>query len=86
MAQLFWRRESERLVSTPESDGVADVAQVKRTVRGRAHEVLRLAQVAEQAAQPGGDTRRVRRDPCTGARQPPSAPNPSGYRGGFDGD
>ncbi len=46
---------SDWLVDTGFADGVADLAQFAEVSSGRAHEVVRLEQVAEQAAHAPGD-------------------------------
>src|SRR6202012_5420054 len=46
---------SDWLVDTRDADGVAGVAQFAEWSGGRAHEVVRLEQVAEQAAHAPGD-------------------------------
>jgi len=57
LAQIFLRAAgvSDWLIDTGYADGVADVAQVAEVSANRAHEVVRLEQVAEQAADSPGD-------------------------------
>ena len=89
LARLFLRAAgvSDWLVDTGYAEGVADVAQVAELSAGRAHEVVRLEQVAEQAAQAPGDYAsafeqilRRRTDTAVGTK------SVLAYRGGFDGD
>ncbi|HYB37812.1 MAG TPA: amidohydrolase, partial [Mycobacterium sp.] len=57
LARLFLRAAgvSDWLVDTGFGDGVADVAELADLSGGRAYEVVRLEEVAEQAAQTPGD-------------------------------
>lgn len=57
LARLFLRaaKVTDWLVDTGYADGVADVAQLADVSAGRAHEVVRLEQVAEQAAATPGE-------------------------------
>jgi hypothetical protein len=75
------------LVDTGYADGVADPADVAELAAGRAHEVVRLEQVAEQAAESPGDYASVfeqilrhRASTAVGTK------SILAYRGGFDGD
>ena len=89
LARLFLRAAgvSDWLVDTGYAEGVADVGQVAALSAGRAHEVVRLEQVAEQAAKAPGDYAsafeqilRRRTDTAVGTK------SVLAYRGGFDGD
>ena len=89
LARLFLRAAgvSDWLVDTGYAEGVADVAQVAEVSARRAHEVVRLEQVAEQAAEAPGDYAsafeqilRRRTDTAVGTK------SVLAYRGGFDGD
>ena len=78
---------SDWLVDTGYADGVADLAQVAEVSANRAHEVVRLEQVAEQAADSPGDYAsafehilRQRTATAVGTK------SVLAYRGGFDGD
>jgi predicted TIM-barrel fold metal-dependent hydrolase len=88
LAQLFLpaAKVSDWLVDTG-IDGVADVAQVSELSGGRAHEVLRLEQVAEQAAQAHGDYASAFEE-ILHRRAATAVGTKSilAYRGGFDGD
>ncbi len=57
LARIFLRAAgvSDWLIDTGYAEGVADVAQVAELSADRAHEVVRLEQVAEQAADSPGD-------------------------------
>jgi uncharacterized protein len=89
LARIFLRAAgvSDWLVDTGYAEGVADVAQLAELSSGRAHEVIRLEQVAEQAAHTAGDYASAfqeilhRRAASTVATKSILA-----YRGGFDGD
>lgn len=75
------------LVDTGFAQAVADVDQVAELSRGRSHEVVRLEQVAEQAAQASGDYASafeeiLHRRATTGV----GTKSILAYRGGFDGD
>ncbi len=78
---------SDWLVDTGYSQDVADVNRVAEWSRQRAHEVVRLEQVAEQAAISPGDYttafERILRQRVVGAVGTKSI---LAYRGGFDGD
>jgi predicted TIM-barrel fold metal-dependent hydrolase len=89
VARLFLRAAgvTDWLVDTGYAEGVADVRQLADLSGQRAHEVVRLEQLAEQAAQAPGDyastfeeilRRRTRR--AVGTK------SILAYRGGFDGD
>jgi uncharacterized protein len=89
LARIFLRAAgvSDWLVDTGYADGVADVAQVAELSASRAHEVVRLEQVAEQAAQAPGDYAStfeeiLRRRAATAV----GTKSVLAYRGGFDGD
>ncbi|MCV7331110.1 amidohydrolase family protein [Mycobacterium cookii] len=78
---------SDWLIDTGYANGVADVSQVAELSNGRAHEVVRLEQVAEQAAKAAGDYAsafeqilRQRTAAVVGTK------SVLAYRGGFDGD
>ncbi len=78
---------SDWLVDTGLSDGVADVAGVAEWSGGRAHEVVRLEEVAEQAAHAGGDYADAFRDILDRrAESAVATKSILAYRGGFDGD
>jgi uncharacterized protein len=78
---------SDWLVDTGYSYGVADVAQLAEWSGGRAHEVVRLEQVAEQAAHASGDYASAFNE-ILHRRAAPAVGTKSvlAYRGGFDGD
>jgi predicted TIM-barrel fold metal-dependent hydrolase len=89
LARIFLRAAgvTDWLIDTGYADGVAEVAQVAEVSANRAHEVVRLEQVAEQAADSPGDyasafeqilRRRMRT--AVGTK------SVLAYRGGFDGD
>ncbi|HXO55269.1 MAG TPA: amidohydrolase family protein [Mycobacterium sp.] len=89
LAQIFLRAAgvSDWLIDTGYAEGVADVAQVAELSTGRAHEVVRLEHVAEQAADFPGDYAaafehilRQRSERAVGTK------SILAYRGGFDGD
>ncbi len=89
LAQIFLQAAgvSDWLVDTGYADGVANVAQLAEWSGGRAHEVVRLEQVAEQAAQASGDYASAfeqilyqRAATAVGTK------SILAYRGGFDGD
>lgn len=78
---------SDWLVDTGLSDGVTGVDELARISGGRAHEVLRLEQVAELAAQADGDyacafSEILRRRTVNAV----ATKSILAYRGGFDGD
>ncbi|HEY4793901.1 MAG TPA: amidohydrolase family protein [Mycobacterium sp.] len=89
MARIFLRAAgvTDWLIDTGYADGVAEVAQVAEVSANRAHEVVRLEQVAEQAADSPGDyasafeqNLRQRLRTAVGTK------SVLAYRGGFDGD
>jgi hypothetical protein len=89
LARLFLRAAgvSDWLVDTGYAAGVADVAQLAELSAGHAHEVVRLEQVAEQAAHAPGDYAAafeeiLRRRTATAV----GTKSVLAYRGGFDGD
>jgi predicted TIM-barrel fold metal-dependent hydrolase len=78
---------SDWLVDTGYAEGVADVAQLAEWSGGRAHEVVRLEQVAEQAAHAPGDYASAFEEILH--RRAATAVGTKtilAYRGGFDGD
>jgi uncharacterized protein len=78
---------SDWLVDTGYADGVADVAQLAQWSGGRAHEVVRLEQVAEQAAHASGDYASAFKEILhRGAAAAVGTKSILAYRGGFDGD
>lgn len=78
---------SDWLVDTGLSDGVAGVEQVARYSGNRAHEVVRLEQVAELAAQADGDYASAFTEILDRrARTAVATKSILAYRGGFDGD
>ncbi len=89
LARIFLRAAgvTDWLIDTGYADGVADVGQVAEVSANRAHEVVRLEQVAEQAADSPGDYAsafeqilRQRAKTAVGTK------SVLAYRGGFDGD
>jgi uncharacterized protein len=78
---------SDWLVDTGYAEGVADVTQLAEWSGGRAHEVVRLEQVAEQAAQAPGDYASAFEE-ILHRRAATAVGTKSilAYRGGFDGD
>jgi uncharacterized protein len=89
LARIFLRAAgvTDWLVDTGHAEGVADVAQLADVSGGRAHEVIRLEQVAEQAAQAPGDYASAFEE--TLHRRAATAVGTKSilaYRGGFDGD
>lgn len=89
LAQLFLRAAgvSDWLVDTGLPERTADVQGVAGFADGRAHEVVRLEQVAEQAAADAGDyldafDDRLQRRVATAV----ATKSILAYRGGFDGD
>jgi len=89
LGRLFLRAAgvSDWLVDTGYAEGVADVGQLAELSAGRAHEVVRLEQVAEQAAHAPGDyapafEEILRRRTATAV----GTKSVLAYRGGFDGD
>jgi uncharacterized protein len=89
LARVFLRAAgvSDWLVDTGYADGVADVAQVAELSEGRAHEVVRLEQVAEQAAHAPGDYAAAFEE-ILHQRAATAVGTKSilAYRGGFEGD
>ncbi|MBV8180519.1 MAG: amidohydrolase family protein, partial [Mycobacterium sp.] len=89
LARTFLRAAgvSDWLVDTGYAEGVADVAQVAEWSAGRAHQVVRLEQVAEQAAQAPGDYASAFEEIlCRRAATAVGTKSILAYRGGFDGD
>ncbi len=89
LARLFLRAAgvSDWLIDTGYAQGVADVGHLAELSARRAHEVVRLEQVAEQAAKAPGDYAsafeeilRQRTETAVGTK------SVLAYRGGFDGD
>jgi predicted TIM-barrel fold metal-dependent hydrolase len=89
LAQIFLRAAgvSDWLIDTGYAEGVAEVARVAEVSANRAHEVVRLEQVAEQAADSPGDYAsafeqilRHRTVTAVGTK------SVLAYRGGFGGD
>jgi predicted TIM-barrel fold metal-dependent hydrolase len=89
LAHIFLRAGgvSDWLVDTGFVDGVADVAQLAGISGSRAHEVVRLEQVAEQAANAPGDYA-LAFEEILHRRAATAVGTKSilAYRGGFDGD
>jgi predicted TIM-barrel fold metal-dependent hydrolase len=89
LARLFLRQANvtDWLVDTGLTEGIADVQGLAELSGGRAHEVLRLEQVAEQAAQASGDYASAFEE-ILHARAATAVGTKSilAYRGGFDGD
>jgi predicted TIM-barrel fold metal-dependent hydrolase len=89
LARLFLRGAgvTDWLVDTGIGDGVSDPDKLAGLSGGRGHEVVRLEQVAEQAAHAAGDYadafERILRQRAAGAVGTKSV---LAYRGGFDGD
>ncbi|HEY9306104.1 MAG TPA: amidohydrolase, partial [Mycobacterium sp.] len=89
LARLFLQAAgvSDWLVDTGYADGVADVGQIAEWSRGRAHEVVRLEQVAEQAAQASGDYASAFEEILhQRAAAAVGIKSILAYRGGFEGD
>jgi len=89
LARIFLHASgvSDWLVDTGYAEGVTDVAQLAEWSGGRAHEVVRLEQVAEQAAHAPGDyastfAEMLHRRAATAV----GTKSILAYRGGFDGD
>ena len=89
LAQIFLQAAgvSDWLIDTGYADGVADVPDVAKLSKGRAHEIVRIEQVAEDAAKTPGEYAsafeqilRQRTDAAVGTK------SVLAYRGGFDGD
>jgi len=89
LARIFLRAAgvSDWLVDTGYAEGVADVAQLAEWSGGRGHEVVRLEQVAEQAAHAPGDYASAFEE-ILHRRAATAVGTKSilAYRGGFDGD
>jgi uncharacterized protein len=89
LARTFLRAAnvSDWLVDTGYAEGVADVAQLAEWSGGRAHEVVRLEQVAEQAADAPGDYASTFQE-ILHRRTATAVGTKSilAYRGGFHGD
>ena len=89
LARIFLQAAgvSDWLIDTGYADGVANVAQLAEWSGGRAHEVVRLEQVAEQAAQASGDYASAFQE-ILHRRAATAVGTKSivAYRGGFDGD
>jgi predicted TIM-barrel fold metal-dependent hydrolase len=89
LARIFLRAAgvSDWLVDTGYAEGVAGVAQVAELSASRAHEVVRLEQVAEQAAHAEGDYASAFEE-ILHRRAATAVGTKSilAYRGGFDGD
>jgi uncharacterized protein len=89
LARIFLRAAgvSDWLVDTGYAEGVADVAQVAELSASRAHDVVRLEQVAEQAAHAAGDYASAFEE-ILHRRAATAVGTKSilAYRGGFDGD
>ncbi len=89
LARIFLQAAgvSDWLVDTGYADGVTNVAQLAEWSGGRAHEVVRLEQVAEQAAQASGDYASAF-EQILHQRAATAVGTKSilAYRGGFDGD
>jgi predicted TIM-barrel fold metal-dependent hydrolase len=89
LARIFLRAAgvSDWLVDTGYAEGVADVAQVAELSASRAHDVVRLEQVAEQAAHAAGDYASAFEE-ILHRRVATAVGTKSilAYRGGFDGD
>jgi uncharacterized protein len=89
LARIFLRAAgvTDWLVDTGYAEGVADVAQVAELSEARAHEVVRLEQVAEQAAHTSGDYASAFREILHGrAAAAVGTKSILAYRGGFNGD
>jgi predicted TIM-barrel fold metal-dependent hydrolase len=89
LARIFLQAAgvSDWLIDTGYADGVSDVAQLAELSHSRTHEVVRLEQVAEDAAKTPGDYAsafehilKERTDAAVGTK------SVLAYRGGFDGD
>jgi len=89
LARIFLQAAgvSDWLIDTGYADGVADVPDVAKLSKGRAHEIVRIEHVAEDAAKTPGDyatvfeqTLRRRTAAAAGTK------SVLAYRGGFDGD
>jgi predicted TIM-barrel fold metal-dependent hydrolase len=89
LARIFLRAAgvSDWLVDTGYAEGVAGVAQVAELSANRAHDVVRLEQVAEQAAHAAGDYASAFEE-ILHRRAATAVGTKSilAYRGGFDGD
>jgi uncharacterized protein len=89
LARLFLQSAgvTDWLVDTGYAEGVADIAQIGEWSDGRAHEIVRLEQVAEQAAHTPGDYASAFEE-ILDQRLATAVGIKSilAYRGGFDGD
>jgi predicted TIM-barrel fold metal-dependent hydrolase len=89
LARIFLQAAgvTDWLVDTGYADGVADLAQLAEWSGGRVHEVVRLEQVAEQAAQASGDYASAFEE-ILHRRAATAVGTKSilAYRGGFDGE
>ena len=89
LARIFLRAAgvTDWLIDTGYADGVAGVAQVAEVSANRAHEVVRIEQVAEQAADSPGDYASAF-EHILRKRMKTAVATKSvlAYRGGFDGD
>ncbi len=89
LAELFLQAAgvSDWIVDTGFADGVAGVADVTRVSGGRAHEVVRLEQIAEQARLASGDYASAFSGILhSRARTAVGTKSILAYRGGFEGD
>ena len=89
LARLFLSgaKVTDWLVDTGFAEAVADVDEFAELSGGKAHEVVRLEQVAEQAAQAPGDYASAFEDILhRRARTAVGTKSILAYRGGFDGD
>jgi uncharacterized protein len=89
LAGIFLRAAgvTDWLVDTGLADEIAEVAQLAELSGGRAHEVIRLEQVAEQAAHTPGDYASAFEEIlCRRAATAVGTKSILAYRGGFDGD
>jgi predicted TIM-barrel fold metal-dependent hydrolase len=78
---------SDWLIDTGWSEGVADVDGMSRYSGGRSHEVIRLEEIAEQAASTPGDYAQTFQDILDRrVRTAVATKSILAYRGGFDGD
>lgn len=89
LAAVFLRaaRVGDWLIDTGLSDGVAGVAEVAQVAAGRAHEVVRVEQVAVEAAAAAGEyAENFSEILCRRAQSAVAAKTVLAYRGGFEGD
>lgn len=89
LAQLFLTAAgvSDWLIDTGLTAGVADMTQVHAAGGGRVHEIVRLEQIAEQAAAAPGDYVTAFRDILfTRGQSAVATKTVLAYRGGFEGD